>query len=851
MNLPHLKSPLTGRISGFAPVLVALTLGWTSYAWADPATDLKGVLQTGVPALNLPGFATEEGKTATATAAITTVSAPATDLVYAVYLLAQQSIYNDNPTDLAGLVTAALQGTLNPDGTPKTVRADLNVVAPRVLHAALQGSGFTGDNALAVVTDLVNLNSAATLAGKPNTKVMLTAAGKEAVLAQAIKSAGNDANLAGKLGTLANTTALAPLAVTATQAAKDTAVQGFSAAVLKLVGTATTQVPAFAKAVLAAQSSPHAAFALKIAEGVVATNAAAAGGVIGGAALDIGSPSNDQLNTLLRSVFNDTKLAKAQNAALAAAAFQGTDPGQVGIDLFDGTKTVATFGKAVLPTTANKATVVSGVLQALGAQGAGAATSTQVQTTLNNLASKGVALKTTEYATFATTAAIGSGEAAGFLAADLITAQRAAYVTAPTAAVDTSNRTAIAVATLKAIALTAPNSGTQVAFRVISTANSTGADVFFTDVEKTTLAKALAKAVPTNGTLTAAAVYGVASTLAQGQSSDLASFVSAIASSAPTAVPNITKLIVSQLLNTTGASLQFATDISARIAVTYAPNALGGIAAADSANAGAIAAAGAVTPALKASTLTIATAVATNVNVDRVVDVAESIANLLKPAVPFGTAGSYNATADPKVPKITSIGTLATNLGKVIESKPLIPTVYRITELSELAATLTHVAVTKIPVGTTDAATAKAIETTLASIGTSIIGTLSATQLMDAATLAADKLDALQQIVGAIAQSVTLDPNLTNAVKHALLDRTVSGATTKPGALEAALLVKAATPAYKLFVTHAFDEVLLAFNDPTNTTHVVPGTRPISAGGTGKYATGILFEPETPVQNVL
>ena len=90
-----------------------------------------------------------------------------------------------------------------------------------------------------------------------------------------------------------------------------------------------------------------------------------------------------------------------------------------------------------------------------------------------------------------------------------------------------------------------------------------------------------------------------------------------------------------------------------------------------------------------------------------------------------------------------------------------------------------------------------------------------------------------------------------------------NGLTTKgapkPGSLYAAILA-AATPTYKQFVVNAFNNVSglngsftnigTIYQDPSGHNEAL-GKNGVPDGSHGKYEIGNVYEPETPVKNVL
>jgi hypothetical protein len=173
----------------------------------------------------------QKGATAAAIEATTPLTVKADDLVYAVYQLTQTPAW-DEPVEVQELAASALEAGFKPNSTIPKVRADKDKIAPRILAAALAGSGITDGvavkNIMVAVTDVNG--------SLGNKKLILTAAGKEAVVAQALKSVsgGPDEDAGADIAV-----AMGGLPFAAVGATPDAKLKTFTVAALKLVGART------------------------------------------------------------------------------------------------------------------------------------------------------------------------------------------------------------------------------------------------------------------------------------------------------------------------------------------------------------------------------------------------------------------------------------------------------------------------------------------------------------------------------------------------------------------------------------------------------------------------------------
>jgi hypothetical protein len=376
------------------------------------------------------------------------------------------------------------------------------------------------------------------------------------------------------------------------------------------------------------------------------------------------------------------------------------------------------------------------------------------------------------------------------------------------------------------------------------------------DTLKTSLAQTLALAAPTNGAATGAAVAGVASSFAFKAEGSFAALGGAAISKAPKAAVDIARELAA--LDTISATSNFksfaislalrakssAASIAAGVAITSVGGnqaaGLGGVKGEPGAgqSAGdivvAVADADISSNSLRAKLITIAGSTAAVVDVERIADIGNKVTAVL------GKGTKY--------PKLTSVGALATALGKAINTKPLTGTANRVDELSELAAELTRAAIVNLG----GSASSTDLSKTLGSIGTSLYKSLSAALQQNGGAFPADLRDAAGEIAGAIAQTVSVMGLNSSVISATNVDALLSST----GALVTALKKGAKT--FGKDVTDAFAAVLNAETSNPSTRLVTTGKLKAvsdaasggSISGMGRYEIGRVVDPETPFQNL-
>ncbi|MEA3207698.1 MAG: hypothetical protein QOE70_755 [Chthoniobacter sp.] len=736
------------------------------------------------------------------TADPTLLTAKADDVVYAVFQLTKTASF-DQRDEVADLVVTALEA-LN-----GKVRADKDKLAPRILNAALSGSGITDGGDIALIVDSLTRVNHLALA-----KLQLTVAGKEAVIGQALKIT----NGGSALGALAYDLSSA----VAGSGTRDAKLQTFVIAAVKAAGTATGQISGFIDRVLNNVTGDRDVFALRVAEGVV-TIPNASGEVIGGRAVD--DDTQPEIITTTQLAMKDTKLVKAIAAVVHATAGQlvATTPEQFTTAL------IGANGLGTKATAVNRGAVASGVIANLDAMEVmNGKVASVIDTALNGRPP----LTKAELSTFAGAASQNTGNYAGDVVAKVVN------IAGTVAPMDITVRKNIGIAALKAIAPTTPEAGSTIAQKLIDASDA----LFAGEAAKTDLAKALAKGVPTSLSTAGFAVAGVALKMAMQDAATYATLGKAVIPLATKATFNIAKEL-SALLPADSDYKSFAALIATGVSTAVAPNVAAGVAvtATTSAStsfpqtAGEVAAAVArASTALKSKAATIAGAVALAVDVEQIADIGAKVGALYQRSIP----------ADVNLPKFSAIGTLATSLAKAINTKPLTGTANRVDELGELAAELTRQAIARL--GPTD----PKLASTIAAIGSAAMKGLSVALLINGGGFAADLNDAARDIAGAIAQTISIgarEGTLTN-------DGQADALIIAGGSLELAL--KKAAAKFASEVTTAFSDVRGA-TGATNRLYIDPvatKNEPVSNANTGgsisgnaRYEIGSVHDSQTPI----
>jgi hypothetical protein len=622
------------------------------------------------------------------------------------------------------------------------------------------------------------------------------------------------------------------------------------------------------------------AAALNIASGVAATVPAAAGATIAGYVKDSVVTKADLL-TYLKGTSTATSIVA--NAKLSAAV---SDIVADTFRLFN-SGTAPQPADAVSLATSTGTVAISAALKGKIASGAIRANPSQASAVVSQIIDiadgAGKMITPTGIAAFAGAAAQGNSTAGPAITTAAI--GKIAFVpptgASPTPAAvlaaqkaDNTKIQAVAIAVGKSLALVDPNSVAGVA-ESLFTVTRNGGNAYSVsgtagEPARQTLASDLAKGLGTNYAAAGAAVSGVVhQSLLKNPPATAAAALDQIAAvtgvaikSASKAALNIALKVASnaaiQSLTSGSTSDQLAVAMvnNANVAATNAGAVAAGISLADTSHTGVITAAvinaGTVgTTAYNAhqsAALSIANTVAINVDVEAIGLIAQSVGALLQPT-----------SSTSKLPKISTVSTLTTSLAKAINLKPLVSWGNRVDELGELAAEMTkqYLANTAVPDGTdanptTAAAELKALNSGLASIGTSVFKAASAKLLANTFNNAADVADLAENVAGAIAQVIANSGKLAGTAKDTLL---TSQAT---GSLIASLKTAATASKSTQLVLNAFANVAGTKSGGVYGNYVsASGGNVTRADATsGRYETGVNYEiggvvqAETPVKNL-
>jgi hypothetical protein len=898
--------PTSLRALILLPLAVAFVLAVPSVRALTPQETLNGILKT---------YAAEEGATTAAQLARTTITASADDLVAAVY----EAIFDKSLSDqqVVDLAVAALLATN--DATPK-VRADKDKVAARIVEAAIVARNAQSDSALIglLLPAVHNVNSS--LAASKQ----LTAAGKEAVIAKALRATSNkkadgvtdsgvaaviaaqsDAASASAAGTTPNakrnTFTIAVLKLltykpqvydpalattsAATQATKGTLVQLNNGAPEPLVGEplfnsngvppslgAVNSVSEYIDALLDTYSPAvdKTTTAYTLAEGV-ATNPAVAGAVFGGLVKDLKTSGALANNTAILDLVRSTILSRVKLAPDIAEIVQNGFA-----QLAPGTDKATAAGQIVFQggiKATNKGKFASGAIRSIDASETSVNKAAQTSGIITNVLSDSTTanenVTQAGLAAFAGAAAVGNGDPVS--AAAINTTVIGKLLPKTTAAADLTAVQAIATAVIKGIAPANPDAARDVARSMFDIQRSIGtnppANPYTTTAARQKLAADLAKGASTNYTAAGAAVGGVVQrsveldSVTQDLDVTIASAAVKVASKAALSIAQKTSLYLNYS-NTVGTSAStFATKLALTTTAATAADIAAGVALTDTSHAGDIVKAvitsninnadvtvqGVTTTAtqrsaLKKAALTIANKAAIAVDVEAIGDIAQKVGTL------------FQATTNPgdkDLPKLSTLGTLATSLAKAINTKPQVSQSNRKDELGELAAVLVTASL-NVPGGNTPAA--------LAAIGTNIYKAASAKLLADVGNNAVDLKDIAGDVAGAIAQTIahatTLlssgTGGLTAAEKTALLTATGTGS-----------LIKLLSTGAKTFAGQVNGTVGQSAFDLVRATEIgggqygyVSGSEAIGTNGTAtpllfsKFEIGYVVDAETRIKDL-
>jgi len=728
---------------------------------------------------------------------VTTATAQANDLVYAVYTV----LFNNPQFDNTRVAQIAQDALTTVSG--KT-RSDKDKIAGRIVAAAIYGSGATNDPArIRAILDKVGT---ANTGGKA-----LTATGRANAIASALRVAQQSVVLLPVDNTNTTLNSGAAIAASANSLVVGAAVK-FHQGVLKALGNGVgvNNLAPYINGVLDGIGGDKSATAITLAS-AVGSQPAVAGAVIAGAAADltnfIPGTADAAVKTLVATAAGNSKLKKSVNGVVAGGFF------------YLAPTTSRGDAAAALITGNSKLKSLAGQIASGALSGRQDTTTESTSSILGKLITAG-AVSVGKYATFAGQAALGNAPVADDIMTDIFARIPAA------GALDAKVAQTVASAIIKSIVANSPSDIADVAKAAANVARN-GVPVF-NDSSRSNLAAALAKGAAKNYAAAGAAVAGVLSTTADPKAAAAGMAVVSIKANSKAAIA--ISQAVSSVVSSNGGNVQtFATSVAGQVVPANAGAVAAGAALTDPANTGPIVA-GVIngnSSAVKKQTLKIASTVASAVDIERVGDVAKAVGPLL------GQAG---------LPKLSSISSLATSLAKAINSKPLSspndplrPDAgwhNRVDELGELAAVLVNAALTT-PAGQ-DAKV-------LGSIGSAIYKAVSKKLLANAGNNLADLKDVAQDVAGAIFQTISVS-SLTPEARAALL--------SPSGPLSLALQ-KAAGNNYKALVTAALTEVnTAATNSPGR---IVPGSEPIGNGTpstTGKYEIGNIVDPETPAKNV-
>jgi hypothetical protein len=892
--------PTSLRALIILPLALAFVLAVPSVrAQAPPPTPqqvLNGILRQ---------YAVDEGASTAVILNRNTLTASADDLVAAVY----QALFNKALSDqeVADFARAALA---SPDNTK--VRADKDKVAARIVEAAIIARGAQGNAALigllvpavATVNSTLVASKQLTAAGKEaviaKTLRATTGLGTDiANLSSALAQSATGTTPNAKLNTftLAVLKQLTykpqvydpALATTsqATQATKGTLVQLNNGTPELLVGEplfnnngvppTIAAVSDYVDRLLDLYTSPaldattKKTTAYTLAEGV-ATNPAVSGAVFGGLVKDVitaagPTPNHTTLDAAIRDLVREAILRPKLAADIA-------DVVQNGLSLLDASDKATAAGQIVFQgkiTAANKGKFASGAIRSISATETAANKAAQTAGIITNVLSVSTTanenVTQAGLAAFAGATAVGNGDPV--IAAEINKSVIGKLQPKTTPAADLTAVQAIATAVIKAVAPANPDAAHDVALSMFdilrngvnpysATATNGG------NTARAKLASDLAKGASTNYTAAGAAVAGVVQKSVQIDSvtADLDVTISAAAlKSASKAALSIAQK-VSFYLNYSDNAGTSASTFAAKLALAAASTSAGdiaaGVALTDTTHAGDIVKAvitnkinnvdvtvqgvtttAAQRAALNKAALAIAGKAAVAVDVEAIGDIAQKVGTLFQPST-----GATNVN----LPKLSTLGTLATSLGKAINTKPQVTNHNRIDELGELAAVLVTASLA-VQGGNTPAA--------LAAIGTNIYKAASAKLLANVGNNAADLSDIAGDIAGAIAQTIALAPptgpgGLTAAQKTALLGDTGTGS-----------LIKLLSTGAKTFASQVNGFANSAFN-LVRGTEIVPGggVYGIVAGneaigsnnvvltGAGKFEIGAIVDPETRIKDL-
>lgn len=821
------------------PGACALALSWSAvfaHAQSGAPNTVNAVLGQ---------FSSNEGLSGTK--ALTVVTASDADLARAVY----DAILNgDSPTSAVTEALSALNGK---------ARADINTVAPRIFNAAIAAVAESNATANVPLSDVTFTNIlTATLNANStsgNTKLELTAAGKEAVAAEALQESftgpgiqpstfpttiGKDVYNAlvsqglvgGSVADAAQNSAIAGTLKTVTSAASLQSVQDFVSNAFGGKSSSSANADAQAIALLDAKNP------------VAVEGAVAAAASIDGTA--------GSIESFITATIANPKLA----SAVAAVVAGGERALPSGSAVSYATSISGSAKSTLLPA------IASGVLQ-----GAGLPSGTSTTDVLNAI-----------FKTLPANLSTAAGQVAtGTGATDGLGNSRAAEVAAyflskqtATGAKGAAADAAIGEAVLKAIGTANPSAADTVAANVVNAyKTATGTDA-------TTAAEALASLLPKSVT-NAAAAGAAAEGLATGLSSSAQLIVAenAIKTASKSAVniaQDVALAVGSSAAAGTASSAEesFGKTLASGVTSANAGSAIAGVAAALGAaklptatataayySADLVQSILSANPTLQGAAVTIATKVASAVDIDQIDNIATAVASLL------------NSSKGTKLP-LAAASKLASGLAKAIELNPTSSFAKKTTELSELAASIVSQIVGKSSTTAgTEATNAAAEEKLIASVGAAILKTIGPKLYANAIKVGgvpSDLQDAAQYITGSIAQAIAVaTTSTTGFTTNVLKDLLTSNSSTitvdgkKLPTLESALAA-AAGKTYASLVGTAFSEVSGAYTSQTSHIYTAPQNSttetnvPIGTNGvattTGVYQIGSVVNPETPTKNI-
>ncbi len=795
------------RLARFAPAIVALSLSWSaSTAFATP--------QDGQFAINeeLRKFFQDQH---VGTAQKTVLTATADELAAAIVAaLVDQSA---TPEDLAA---GAFLAYTPPGTSTAKARSDKDKIAGRIVSTVLLGVASTDTATIAdVLEGVLGANDPGV---SQQGALELKVAGKALAVGAALQYATED-----DAGSAIADKALASVSNPALSGtANEAAIKAFTISAIKTVGVNTGAIKSFINEVILAPNVTlnNQLFVINVAKAVIA-NPAAAGEVIGGAAVGRVDSGTGSIEALTNAVIAESSLAKAVAQIVASTAAELT------------TETKTEFTSFLVDSRPLAKPAFKGLIAAGAINAASLMETSSILTAAQGSNGLSASADLIAFGSAAVTSNSGSKVT--------VIAQ-----TIGTAIPDDANRTKLGTAMVKTVAVATPDAAGNVAEGILASSATLRASIS----SKTILAQALAKGAPTSNPAVGAIAAAVGDSFTAPTAQQLAQLSADIIKVASKAATGVAQSV--SALSTVADPVDFAKKLALLSPAAASPIAVGvsltAPASSDSVTKAIVLLVGPAGRALNtAKAPAIAGAVALAVDVEKAADIA------------FTLSGEMTATGAPvqgelKL-KLSQATALATSVAKAINLKPNITTSNRADELGELAASIVSQVLGR-SVGRTTAAADAAELKLVTAIGKAVIASLSKKNVPADAYLAADQREA-GDVAGSIAQTIAVSTLLSDEQKKALLGITLPARATV-GALEKALTaavgrlsnsVPGGPDSNRQLVTNAFTAVRAAYTaNPANP--IVVGPEPIGTNGqattTGKYEIGSVNDPETPILNI-